>query len=241
MRLLGVITARGGSKGLPRKNVRSLAGKPLIVHTIDAALGLGDRLYRLVVSTDDDEIAQISRTAGAEVPFKRPPELSRDDTPSIPVVQHAVRWVEENGGKLVDWILLLQPTSPLRTTADLAAALDLIQDGDPTAVIGVCEANESHPLKMKVIQNGLIHPYDPDRFREGLRRQDYPPVYKTNGAIYLVHREVLMEQNSLLGDRVKPLVMPAERSVDIDGSLDFMLAERLLFQARRPDTVPRSK
>ncbi len=233
MRLLGVITARGGSKGLPRKNVRSLAGKPLIVHTIDAALGLGDRLHRLVVSTDDDEIAQISRTAGAEVPFRRPPKLSRDDTPSIPVVQHAVRWVEENDENLVNWILLLQPTSPLRTTADLAAALDLIQDGDPTAVVSVCEANESHPLKMKVIENGLVRSYDPNGFREGLRRQDYTLVYKTNGAVYLTRRDVLMEHNSLLGERTKPLVMPVERSVDIDTELDFRVAETLMEETVR--------
>ena len=232
MRVLAVITARGGSKGLPRKNVRPLAGKPLIVHTIEAALGLGARLHRLIVSTDDEEIAAISRAAKSDVPFLRPPGLARDDTPSLPVVQHATGFVEAQESRPFDWILLLQPTSPLRTTQDLEAALDLASDGKASAVISVFEANDSHPLKMNVVEDGLLRPYDPRR-AEGVRRQDFtPPVYKTNGAVYLVRRDVLMEDDSLWGDAPRPLVMPAERSLDIDTELDFALAELLLERSR---------
>ncbi len=227
-KVLGVIPARGGSKELPGKNVRMLAGRPLIAYTIDAALGLGDRLYRLVVSTDDEEIAAISRIFGADVPFKRPSELAGDDTPSLPVVQHAVRFVEEQDGQTMDWVLVLQPPSPLRTTGDLTAALDFALERGPTAVVGVSDATDSHPLKLKVIEDGMLKPYDPN-WTEGLRRQDLTPkVYKTNGAIYLVRRDVLMERNSLWGDRVLPLVMPSERSIDIDSEFDLRLAACLL-------------
>ena len=227
-KILGVITARGGSKELPDKNVRMLAGRPLIAYTIDAALGLGDRLYRLVVSTDDEEIAAVSRSFGADVPFKRPSELAGDDTPSLPVVQHAVRFVEEQDGQTMDWVLVLQPPSPLRTTGDLTAALDFALERGPTAVVGVSDATDSHPLKLKVIEDGMLKPYDPN-WTEGLRRQDITPkVYKTNGAIYLVRRDVLMERNSLWGDRVLPLVMPSERSIDIDSWIDLQIAELLV-------------
>ena len=124
----------------------------------------------------------------------------------------------------MDWVFVLQPPSPLRRTSDLTGALDLALAHKPTAVISVCEAPNSHPLKLKVIEDGMIEPYDPN-WREGLRRQDFTPkVYKTNGAIYLVRRDVLMERNSLWGDRVLPFVMPPERSIDIDCLLDFQMA-----------------
>ena len=232
MRVLGVITARGGSKGLARKNLRPLAGKPLIVYTVEAALGLRARLHRLVVSTDDEEIAEIGRASGAEAPFLRPPELARDDTPSLPVVQHATRFVEEQDGQPIDWVLLLQPTSPLRTTQDLEAALDLASEGASSAVISVFEANDSHPLKMKLVTDGILSSYDP-AWREGMRRQDFaPPVYKTNGAVYLVRRDVLMEGGSLWGSAPRALIMPEERSLDIDSELDFAMAELLMDRAR---------
>ena len=118
-RFLAIITARGGSKGLPHKNIRMLAGKPLITHSIDAALGLGKRLYRVIVSTDEENIAAISRGAGAAVPFMRPRELAEDDTPSLPVVRHAARFVEEQDGKTMDWIrrrCVPPRISPLRWT-----------------------------------------------------------------------------------------------------------------------------
>ena len=228
MSVLTVITARGGSKSIPRKNVVELCGKPLIVHTIDAALALGDRLHRVVVSTDDEEIAAVSRAAGAEVPFMRPAALARDDTPSLPVVQHAARFVEEEEATQLDWILLLQPTTPLRTVDDIAGALDLALDGKATSVVGVCDVGSYHPLKMHSAENGFLTPYA-ENWAEGIRRQDLTPdLYKTNGTIYLVRRDVLIEQNSLFGDHVRPLVMPTDRSLDIDSELDLVIAEALI-------------
>ena len=228
MSVLAVIPARGGSKSIPRKNIVDLCGKPLIVHTIDAALALSDRLHRVIVSTDDEEIASVSRAAGADVPFMRPAALGRDDTPSLPVVQHAARFVEEQAVAKLDWILLLQPTTPLRTAGDIADALDLTDDGTATSVVGVCDVGSYHPLKMYSAENGFLTPYA-ENWTEGIRRQDLAPdLYKTNGTIYLVRRDVLIEGNSLLGDRVRPLVMPAERSLDIDSELDLVIAEALI-------------
>ena len=246
-RVLAVITARGGSKGLTNKNVRMLAGKPLIAHTIDAALGLGNGLYRVIVSTDDEKTAAISRRTGAAVPFMRPSELAEDDTPLLPVVQHAARFVEKQDRKIMDWILLLQPTSPLRTTEDITAALDIALEHRPTAVVSVVESFDSHPMKLKVITDGALEPYNPD-WIEGIARQDYSPrVYKTNGAIYLVRRDVLMEQNSLWGDLVLPFFMPRERSIDIDTEFDLRVATFLMetrngsdAQSRRHSKIDRA-
>jgi CMP-N-acetylneuraminic acid synthetase len=227
-RVLAVVTARGGSKRVPRKNVRDFAGKPLIAWTVEAALALGDRLHGVVASTDDPEIAGAARAAGAEVPFLRPAELSVDTAKSLPVVRHAVRFVEERDGVKMDWVLLLQPTSPLRTAADLSACLDLAEAGGCTSVVAVCELADHPVFAKKIDGRGMLVPFvlpEP----EGIRRQDVSPrAYKRNGAAYLTRRDVLMEgEGSIYGDAVRPYVMPEERSVDIDSEVDFLLAEIL--------------
>ncbi len=229
-KILAVITARGGSKGVPRKNIRLVCGKPLIAYSIETALQIRDRLYRIIVSTDDAEIAGISRKYGAEVPFMRLPELAVDKTPTLPVLQHAVRFVEEQDGTRIGWVLLLQPTSPLRTKADILAALELAQLGDCDSVISVVQA-PTHPLFMKRIENGQLLSFsDVLVENEGTRRQDaQPPAYVRNGAIYLTRRDVLMERNSIWGRFIRPYVMPPERSVNVDSELDLKLAE-LMFQ-----------
>jgi CMP-N-acetylneuraminic acid synthetase len=232
MPILAVITARGGSTTLPRKNILQFGGKPLIAHTIEAALHArrrGGPIGRIIVSTDDPEISEISRRWGAEVPFTRPSELARADTPSLPVVQHAVAFAEEEEGFQYTWVLLLQPTSPLRTGDDIVAALDLIHRPDTTAVVSLTDATASHPKKLRLIDNGIIRPFQDDGFQP-VRRQDFGlNVYKTNGAIYLVRRDVLMQENSFYGSCPRPFVMPPERSVDIDTQVDFEIAE-FLFQ-----------
>jgi CMP-N-acetylneuraminic acid synthetase len=181
----------------------------------------------VIVSTDDAEIADISRKFGADVPFKRPPELAAADTPSLPVVQHAIAFAEQERGATYDWILLLQPTSPLRTEDDILAALDLVTEPGTTAVIGITGANASHPKKLKLIEGGILRPFQDDGFQPA-RRQDFGyDVYKTNGAIYLARRDMLMQEGSFYGDCPRPLIMPPERSVDIDTKLDFDMAEFL--------------
>ena len=241
MHILAVITARGGSTTLPRKNILPFCGKPLIAYTIkaaSAARNAGAPIDRILVSTDDAEIADVSRRFGAEVPFMRPPELARDDTPSLPVVEHAVAFAETERGLRYDWILLLQPTSPLRTGADIRAALDPIKQPDTTAVVSVTSANASHPKKLRLIEGGILRPFQGGGFQPS-RRQDFDyDVYRTNGAIYLARRDVLMEEGSFYGSCPRPLVMPPERSIDIDTRLDFEMAE-FLYRRSSPNQGPR--
>jgi CMP-N-acetylneuraminic acid synthetase len=230
MHVLAVITARGGSTTLPRKNILPFCGKPMIAYSIEAALAArqsGAPIDRVIVSTDDAEIADISREFGADVPFMRPPELAKSDTPSLPVVQHAIAFAEQERGLAYDWILLLQPTSPLRTEGDILAALGLVAKPGTTAVVSITNANISHPRKLKLIEGGILRPFQDDGFQP-VRRQDFGyDVYKTNGAIYLARRDALMQEGSFYGDCPRPLIMPAERSIDIDTQLDFDMAEFL--------------
>jgi len=230
MHVLAVITARGGSTTLPRKNILPFCGKPMIAYSIEAALNArraGAAIDRVIVSTDDAEIADVSRKFGADVPFMRPPELAKSETPSLPVVQHAIAFAEQQSGLIYDWILLLQPTSPLRTEDDILAALKLIAEPGTTAVISISNANTSHPRKLKLIVEGILRPFQDDGFQP-VRRQDFGyDVYKTNGAIYLARRDVLMQEGSFYGNCPRPLIMPAERSIDIDTQLDFDMAEFL--------------
>ena len=223
-----MIPARGGSKGVPRKNVRQVGGKPLIAYTIAAALEARDVLDRVIVSTDDDEIAAVAGASGAEVPFMRPPELSGDRVPMLPVLQHAVRFAEEQEGRRYSWVCLLQPTVPFRTADDIRAALALGRQGGCDSVISVVRVFAVHPMLMKKIEEDRLVPYcvpEP----EGTRRQDYdPPAYMRNGAIYLTRRGVLMDRGSIWGDVIRPLVMPEERSVGVDSELDMKLVEVMM-------------
>jgi len=234
-KILAVIPARGGSKGVPRKNIRLMAGRPLIVYTLEAAMAVRRRLHRLIVSTDDAEIAELARRYGVDVPFMRPAELAGDRVPMIPVLQHAVKMVEAMDNIHLDWVLLLQPTAPFRTSQDIEAALDLAAGGGCDSVISVVQVFAVHPTLMKRIENDRLLPFCIEE-QEGTRRQDYqPPAYMRNGAIYLTRRAVLMEQNSIWGQVIRPYVMPEERSVSIDSELDLKLAELMLAERSRPD------
>jgi CMP-N-acetylneuraminic acid synthetase len=231
-RVLAVIPARGGSKGVPRKNIRPLCGKPLIAHTIEAALDAGSVLYRTIVSTEDPEIAGVARRHGAEVPFLRPAELAGDEVATLPVLQHAVRFVEEQDQVNMDWVLLLQPTAPFRSVADIRAVIDLTAAGDFDSIISVVQVFAEHPILMKRIVDNRLLPYCLEE-KEGTRRQDYQPsAYMRNGAIYLTRRNVLMEKDSIWGQIILPYVMPAERSLNIDSEQNLKLGE-VLMQARK--------
>ena len=227
-RVLAVIPARGGSKGVPRKNIRDLCGKPVIAWTIETALAAGDVLHRVIVSTDDAEIAEAARASGAEVPFTRPAELATDTAPGLSVIQHAVAFVEEEEEKPVDWVLVLQPTAPFRNADDISESLRLAREGGCDSVISVTRVLAEHPILMKKIKDDRLLPYCIEE-KEGTRRQDYdPPAYIRNGAIYLTRRDVLMESNSIWGEVVRPYVMPEERSYDIDSERDFKLVELVM-------------
>jgi CMP-N-acetylneuraminic acid synthetase len=227
-KVLAVIPARGGSKGVPRKNIRPVCGKPLISYTIEHALSAQDRFYRVIVSTDDVEIATIAREQGADVPFLRPADLARDESPVIPMLQHAVEFVERQDGVRMDWICLLQPTEPFRTVTDLEQCLQLGFAGGCDSVISVVQVFATHPILMKRIEADRLLPFCVEE-REGTRRQDYrPAAYMRNGSIYLTRRDVLMEQGSIWGATIRPYVMPMERSVSIDTELDLKLAELMM-------------
>ena len=228
MRILGVIPARGGSKGVPGKNLRVVGGEPLIVHTIRTAEAAKPLLYRTIVSTDSPEIAEVALGAGGDVPFLRPESLAEDTTPMVPAVQHAVEWVERQEGQAIDWVCLLQPTNPFRTVEDLRGAVELAESGACDSVISVVRVFAVHPVLMKRIDDGYLVPFSVPE-PEGTRRQDYdPPAYMRNGAIYLTRRDVIMEGNSIWGSQIRPFEMPEERSVGIDSELEVKLVDLLL-------------
>lgn len=235
-KILAVIPARGGSKGVERKNIRPICGKPLIAYTIETALAARHLIHRSIVSTDDPEIKAIACEYGADVPFLRPPELAGDRVPTLPVLQHAVRFVEEEDGVALDWVLLLQPTAPLRVIEDIEASVTLAHQNSCDSVISVLQVFAEHPILMKRIEDDRLLPYCIEE-KEGTRRQDYqPPAYMRNGAIYLTRRDVLMNKNSIWGQVIRPYVMPPERSVSVDNELELKLVEMLMQQRLKEKT-----
>jgi CMP-N-acetylneuraminic acid synthetase len=228
---LGVIPARGGSKGVPRKNIRELAGVPLIAYTIRAALAC--RLVTdVVVSTDSPEIRQVALDHGAQAPFLRPTDLATDRALAVPTIQHAVREMESLRGAPYDFVVMLQPTTPLRTSDDLTAALSRLFESNADGIISVVDVDNWHPMKMKKFVGERLVNYEEPPV-ENPPRQILPPVYMVNGALYATRREVLMGRNSFQGDYCLGYVMPPERSVNIDAELDFIAAEYLLSHRRK--------
>lgn len=227
-RVLAVIPARGGSKGVKRKNIRLVCGHPLIACTIETALAARDLFYRVIVSTDDKESPKIAQREGTEVPFLRPAELAGDGVPTMPVLQHAVRFVELQDSIRLNWVFLLQPSEPFRTVEDLREGMRLALAERCDSVISVVQVFAVHPVSMKRIENNQLLPSCVEEI-EGTRRQDYrPPAYMRNEAVYLTRRDVLMEQNSIWGKGIRPYVMPPERSISIDTDLDLKLVELLM-------------
>ncbi|MET3105555.1 CMP-N,N'-diacetyllegionaminic acid synthase [Oxalobacteraceae bacterium GrIS 2.11] len=220
MKILALIPARGGSKGIPRKNIRTLAGKPLIAWTIEAALRC-PALSSVVVSTDDPEIAAISTQCGASVPFMRPPELAQDDTPGMAVVLHALQHLPE-----FDAVLLLQPTSPLRSSADIDAILAMAAEQQAQCIVSIAEPPHS-PYWM-VSLNGDQRIKKIIDLPDVTRRQALPAAYAINGALYFARCDWLRDQQSFLTEDTLGYVMPPERSLDIDTPLDWKIAELLL-------------
>jgi len=223
MKILGIIPARGGSKGVKLKNIRQLNGKPLIYYTIKAAQD-SKRMQRFVVSTDSPQIADISRQYGAEVPFLRPYNLATDEAKSIPVLQHALNEIETIDGVSYDGVLMLQPTTPFRMASDIDQAIGLMEKTDCDSVISVVEVGAHHPARMKFIEDGrLIDPQFCEEY-ENQPRQELPQMFIRNGAIYLTKRNVLFE-NGLKGKNCLALLMPANRSINIDALEDFEYSE----------------
>jgi CMP-N-acetylneuraminic acid synthetase len=225
--VLAVVPARGGSRGVPRKNIRPLGDHPLLAYTI-AAGRASSRVTDLVVSTEDPEIADVARTYGAEV-IERPAELATDEAPTAPVIQHAIDRVEAATGRTYDYVLTLQPTTPFRRGWDVDAAVDLLEAApDPDAsVTSVVRIFDAHPVRVKRLEADRLLPYIAGDDLP-TRRQDLPPAYLRNGAIYLAHRHTVVAGGSVWGNPEIPYEMPPERSVNIDEPLDFLLAEAVV-------------
>jgi CMP-N,N'-diacetyllegionaminic acid synthase len=224
VKVLALVPARGGSRGLPRKNLRMVAGRPLIAWTIDCAL-TAECIARVVVSTDDDEIATTAESLGAEVPFIRPAELASDEILDLPVYEHALEWLAEHQGYRPDAVAWLRPTAPLRTTADIDAAVAALEQTDAGCVRSVCQA-EHHPYWMKRIEDERLTPFigGADELAYP-RRQLLPPVYRLNGAVDVVRCSAVAATGVLYPLPMAPYVMPRDRSVDIDDPLDLRAAE----------------
>ena len=233
MRVLGVVTARGGSKGIPKKNLCLLAEIPLLQYTAEAARAASG-LTRVILSTDDPEIAEAGRRLGFDVPFLRPVELARDDTPSIPVIQHAVRYLQRCADAY-DAVFVLQPTNPLRRPADIDGPIKLLQRTGADSVISVTDVGHHHPARMKIVNldGRVTNPPFAEEY-EGQPRQLLPKFYLRDGSVYLTRTDVLIEQNSLAGDHCQAWIVPRERACSIDTPWDLLLAEQILARQARP-------
>jgi CMP-N-acetylneuraminic acid synthetase len=226
IRVLGLIPARGGSKGVARKNVRHLRGKPLLCYTAEAALA-SSRLARVVLSTEDVEIAEVGRSCGLEVPFLRPQHLAHDDTPMLPVVQHALGELEAAGDRF-DAVCLLQPTNPLRRAVDVDACIDLLEQTSADAVMTVRPVPHEYNPYWVYFQrdDGSLYLATGDAAPIS-SRQALPPAFHRDGSVYVIRRNVVMDQNSLYGGSTVGLRTDTE-VVNIDDLEDWARAERLL-------------
>jgi len=232
MRVLGLIPARGGSKGVPRKNVRLLDGKPLLQYTAEAALA-AKRLSRIILSTDDLEIAEVGRKCGLEVPFIRPSNLAEDHTPMLPVIQHAIRFVEEYDD-FFDAICLLQPPNPLRAPADIDGCIMMLEQNQADAVFTVLDVPELYNPHWVFTQNqdgslkivtGETQPIP--------RRQELPAAFYRDGSVYVSRRDVIINQNSLYGTKYFGYPMDPDRSINIDAIEDWLSAEKKIQEINR--------
>lgn len=230
MKILGVITARGGSKTIPGKNIKLLAGKPLIVYTMETARN-SDVFDRIILSTDSEEIAAVARERGCEVPFMRPPELARDDTPHLPVMRHAVSWMREHEGYEPDAVVILQPTSPFRTVRHIQEAAALFESTDADSVVSMSPVPQhlNAHWQFAMDDNGLLRLATGEPIADVIRRrQDLPPRYQRNGVIYIFKPHLLFApvNPNFYGERVAGYVMSEKDSININETEDWEEAEK---------------
>ena len=226
---LVIIPARGGSKSIPRKNIKDFAGYPLIAYSIAAGLA-ADSITRVIVSTDDEEIAEVARNYGAEVPFLRPEEFSRDNTPDLPVFQHALEWLQSNEEYRPNIVVQLRPTSPLRRKELIdQAVLRLLERPEADSIRTICIPFQN-PYKMwRISADGFMKPLLSIDLPEpyNLPRQALPEIYWQTGYVDAAWSETILDKNSMTGDAILPLVIGAEEWIDIDSPDDWVRAERL--------------
>lgn len=232
MKILALIPARAGSKKIPIKNIKLLLGKPLIQYSIEEA-EKSDYINKIIVSTDSNQIADIAKDLGAEVPFLRPDKLSKDDTTDLPVFEHCLKWLKKNDDFYPDIIIHLRPTAPLRTVEHIDAGIEkLINYPEADSVRSITEAPK-HPLKMWIIKNNSLQPFLPEHISNikesyNLPRQSFNTTYIQNGSVDVAWTKTIINKNSMTGDVILPLVMNEEDSINIDNEIDFIIAELLI-------------
>jgi len=231
LKILGVIPARGGSKGVPRKNIKLLGNMPLIGFTIKEALS--SNLSRVVLSTDDDEISNVAESLGLESFFMRPESLATDNASSLDVAKHALTKCEEIFNESYDGLMLLQPTTPFRRRIDINNCLDLFEQNNFDSVISVVDVDAYHPARMKYIENGLLIDPPFGERKENQNRQELGKMFIRNGAIYLTKRENILN-GTFKGKRSGAYIMEKSLSINIDSIHDFELAE--FYLSRHEDT-----
>ena len=222
--IVGIIPARGGSRGIPRKNIIKLKNKPLIYYSISEAKK-SKFLSKIVVSTEDQEIANVAKKYNAFI-IKRPKNLATDSSQIIDVLRHAITVLEKLDNMKIEFVLLLQPTSPLRTSKDIDRAITKFLNSKCDSLISVTESNHS-PYFMYKLKNNFLKPLL-KRPTTSTRRQDMPKTYQINGAIYVTKRDTIMKKKNLFGKKILAYVMSPEKSVDIDSPIDLIMAENLL-------------
>ena len=225
MKSIAIITARGGSKGLPGKNIKELNGKPLIAYSIEAAIN-SNMFNKIIVSTDSEEIAEVSRKYGAEIPFIRPAELATDKSDSMDTLIHALDFYKENGEEF-EYVMKLQPTSPLRTAQDIIDAFGIIEEKNGDSVISVSKCKHP-PLWSNIIPlDGNMRNFIRPEVK-GKNRQELEIYYELNGLIFLSKIEKLIETRDWFGEKCYAQIIESERAIDIDDIIDFKLAEILV-------------
>lgn len=228
MNVLFVITARGGSKGVPRKNIKMLGGKPLIAYKIIAAKKCKCE-KRIIVSTDDEEIAEISRKYGAEVPFRRPDELATDSASSVDVILHAMNWISKNSKEKYDFVCMLEPSSPFASYKDLEMALRSIEQTDADTLLGMKEVDVSTNFIHCLDKDGKLSEfYFAMKDMHSIRRQDQKKEYTMNGCMYIAKWDYFMENKLFHSVNSIPYIMSEEKSIEIDTLLDYEIANKVI-------------
>jgi len=223
-KILAIIPARGGSKGIRKKNIQKLLGKPLISYTITAAKNTKS-INKIIVSTDDNEIKKISQNIGAEVPFLRPKQISKDNSSTIEVIKHALKFLEETQSYKPDIIVLLQPTSPLRTSQLITKTINTLKKSKATSVITVSKITK-HPYASFWLKNDFLKPFKENSTKYS-RRQDFPDLFFPTGAVYSFWYDTLKKFNSIYGPKIKPIIVDDD-NIDIDTLQDLFFTEMIL-------------
>lgn len=229
--ILGIIPARGGSKGIPNKNIANLREKPLLAHTIEAAKK-SRLLHDFILSTDSEAIARCAAEYGLKSSSLRPPELSSDEANSVDVAIYEIQKYENEHNVCVDIVVLLQPTAPMRTSVDIDCALNIFLKSNTASLISVYEATTNHPNLMYYLHDDKLEPIL-EEGRRIKRRQEYKPVFVRNGALYIVNKEQLVDRKSFVCANPTAYIMSRERSVNIDDPFDLELAEWMM--SRHPN------